>query len=66
MLDKVREGEVVCCCECTVGRRGVARHGNAVQLGGRGCAGVGLVRLEGDKYDDSTLQLLDKINPKLY
>ena len=54
VLDMAREAGEVCCCECTVGRRGVAQHGNAVQLGGRGCAGVGLVGLEGDKDDQST------------
>ena len=66
VLDKAREAGEGCCCECTVGQRVGARHGMAVQLGGRGDVGVGLVRLEGDKDDQSTLQLLDKINPKEY
>ena len=66
LLDMVRETGEGGCCECMVGQRERARHGSAVQLGVREEAGVGLVRLEGDKDDQSTLQLLDKINPKQY
>ena len=39
LLDMRRGAGEGCCCECIVGRRGGARHGMAVQLGGREEAG---------------------------
>ena len=64
VLDMARGAGEGCCCKCTVGRRERARHGSAVQLGGREETEVGLVWLEGGQDDQSTTELLDKISPK--